>query len=326
MWWDEFERRLTDAFITYDKHEKRSVHSDNKKLRILHRKINAEFLQATKSSINIEHARTPVNLSYDDDLAVFRNQVNQKYPPELSTSNNRRPRTVNEVDSMGSGRGGLFQGRGRGHYGGRGGYDRGGIFYGERGRGGRYGRGGRQNSGYKRSIPDDRMVQCNDGMQIVVHPAYDFTADEWFRLPEAKNIWIRGERTQYKRSRRNDDKTVVRKTTTGGVQEYIRSIEKRISAIELNTGDGQSRASGSIMGGRNKQEKMRSRNNGNDRSVRAVNVKRIYAQVTTGGYDIEDPEPGNISVNELDTNADTCCLGSNFTVLKMTSRTADLYP
>ena len=57
-----------------------------------------------------------------------------------------------------------------------------------------------------------------------------------------------------------------------------------------------------------------------------MNVKRINAQVTTVGYDIEDPEPGNISVNELDTNAETCCLGSNFTVLRMSSRTADVYP
>ena len=53
----------------------------------------------------------------------------------------------------------------------------------------------------------------------------------------------------------------------------------------------------------------------NDQSLRAVNVKKINDQVTTGSYYIEDPEPGNISVNEFDTNADTCCLGSNFTVL-----------
>ena len=80
------------------------------------------------------------------------------------------------------------------------------------------------------------------------------------------------------------------------------------------------------MGGRNEQANMISRNNGNDRSVQAVNVKRINAQVKTGGYDIEEPKTGNISVNELDTNAETCCLGSNLPVLQMTSRTADMYP
>ena len=57
-----------------------------------------------------------------------------------------------------------------------------------------------------------------------------------------------------------------------------------------------------------------------------MNIKRINAQVTTGGYDIEEPEPGNISINEFDMNDDTCCLGSNFTVLRMTPRTADVYP
>ena len=41
MWWDEFERKLTDSFNTYDWHEKLSVHSDEQKFRILNRKINA---------------------------------------------------------------------------------------------------------------------------------------------------------------------------------------------------------------------------------------------------------------------------------------------
>ena len=99
------------------------------------------------------------------------------------------------------------------------------------------------------------------------------------------------------------------------MQEDVRSIQQRISGIDSNTGDGQSRASGSIIGGRNEQANMRSRGNGNDRSVRAMNFKRINAQITTDSYDIEEQEPGNISVNDLDTNADTCCLGSNFKVL-----------
>ena len=47
------------------------------------------------------------------------------------------------------GRGGCFQGRGRGHYGGIGGRGHGGRFYGGSGQGGRYKRGGRKNFGYK---------------------------------------------------------------------------------------------------------------------------------------------------------------------------------
>ena len=78
IWWDEFERQLKDAFNTYDRHEKRSVHSENQKLCMLNRKINADFLQATKSSINLELYRTPINLSYDDDIDAFRHEANQK--------------------------------------------------------------------------------------------------------------------------------------------------------------------------------------------------------------------------------------------------------
>ena len=36
--------------------------------------------------------------------------------------------------------------------------------------------------------------------------------------------------------------------------------------------------------------------------------------------------PGTKAANEADTNADTCCLGTNFTVLSYTNRTADVYP
>ena len=55
--------------------------------------------------------------------------------------------------------------------------------------------------------------------------------DRWFWLPEAEMIRIKEERTQYKISRGNDNNTVVSEITTGGVQDDIRSIWKRISAI-----------------------------------------------------------------------------------------------
>ena len=51
--------------------------------------------------------------------------------------------------------------------------------------------GGRNNSGYRRSRSDARMVHFNDGTKIEVHPAYDFTSDKWSRLPEANKTKIR---------------------------------------------------------------------------------------------------------------------------------------
>ena len=46
MWWDEFERQLTDAFNTYNRLEKRSIHSNNMRLHILNRNILEDLLQS----------------------------------------------------------------------------------------------------------------------------------------------------------------------------------------------------------------------------------------------------------------------------------------
>ena len=109
-------------------------------------------------------------------------------------------------------------------------------------------------------------------------------------------------------------------------QDGIRKIQQRIPAIESNT-YVQSIATGYIMGVRNEHAYLIPRNNNrcNDRLVRAVNVKMINSQVRTNGYNIDEQDPGTIAVNDLDTNADTCYLGETFTVLKTTSRTADVY-
>ena len=41
---------------------------------------------------------------------------------------------------------------------------------------------------------------------------------------------------------------------------------------------------------------------------------------------MNEPEAGTVGQNESDSNEDTCCLGSNFIILKCTQRTADVYP
>ena len=48
MWWEKFELRLTKAFATIDKVEGRVVYSDGQKLRILQKKVNADFLHNTR--------------------------------------------------------------------------------------------------------------------------------------------------------------------------------------------------------------------------------------------------------------------------------------
>ena len=68
------------------------------------------------------------------------------------------------------------------------------------------------------------------------------------------------------------------------VQDNIRKIKQIISSIESNA-DGQSRATSSIMGGRNQKAALRSINNNhsNDRLLITVKVRKINSQVTTNG-------------------------------------------
>jgi hypothetical protein len=123
MWWAEFEKQLTSAFVTYNKREGRVVHSQEMKLRILLTKVTADFLMPTKAGIGINLARIPMTLTYEQALAAFRNEVNHKFPPQMSSTIQAR-RNINEVGrGRGRGRGGCF---GQGQQGGRGRGGRGG--------------------------------------------------------------------------------------------------------------------------------------------------------------------------------------------------------
>ena len=69
MWWDEFETRITVAFATIDREEGRMVYSDIAKLRLLNRKVKADFLEAARTSIELELAKVPVPIIYNIALA-----------------------------------------------------------------------------------------------------------------------------------------------------------------------------------------------------------------------------------------------------------------
>lgn len=111
MWWEEFEQRLTMAFAVIDKREKREVYSNGMKLRILVKKISADFLSSVKASINVELTKTPMTMTYEIALMNFRNEVNARFPPDVSSSV-RGSRRINQVSR--GGRGGRSSRGGRG--------------------------------------------------------------------------------------------------------------------------------------------------------------------------------------------------------------------
>ena len=181
----------------------------------------------------------------------------------MSTISNRsRVRRINEVHSR-SGRGG-----GRGRLGGR-------------GRGGRFNRnGGRYNNRHysqgndrRRGRPDARMIRCTDGTEIEVHPAYKSSATEWNLLPEAERNRIISERSNYKRQRvdghNNGTSSVISELTTNNqgdvrsIVESVQNLQHQISSLVSHPSDNDNNNNtppSSIMGGRNEQSNLRSRN------------------------------------------------------------------
>jgi len=75
-----------------------------------------------------------------------------------------------------------------------------------------------------------------------------------------------------------------------------------------------------MMGGRNEQANRRQQ----QRDIRALTTTSRRIQATTS-FSPAQPSAHTSAMNECDTNADTCVLGTNFLVLAYTTRTADVY-
>ena len=300
MWWSEFEKRLTRAFNAYVKREGRIVHSDEMKIRMLIDKIKADFLVPTKAQLEIELSRVPLTITYDQSLALFRNMVNQKHPPQVGAATHRTRRNINEVVS---GRGS----RGRGG-GGRG------------GRGGRHGRGG--NRGTNRTRTDSRMITLTDGSQIEYHASFNFPKQVYLKMKQEDRDTLKRERAVYNQSRGRGSRSEIQELRSQ-IQELQSQAGSAVSqpptdSVSVRSQVSQITTGTNIMGGRNEQA--------DHRNTRRAAVVRTERQLkATKAKSWTDPAANTRADNECDTNADTCCLGKNFIVLNATYRTADVY-
>ena len=319
MWWEKFELRLTKAFATIDKEEGRVVYSDRQKLRLLQKKVNADFLQNTRDYINGEMNKTPMVYTYGEAISSYKSKVNQKYPPQIN--NNNKNRNINQTTTRDR-----DGGRGRGYRGGG------------RGRHGNAGRGrqGGNNTRGKRGHPDAKWVKGIDGRQIEVHPSYDFPNHIWNNLPRQEQDKVRESRAKHKSNKRITSAvgTMINESNLDA-QSIISTITeaartRNVSQATIDPGDGNNNGSNdsnsshnrsTIMGGRNEQTDLRTRN----RNIRAMATKRVIGSFDSAPK-FSEPKEGVCANNESDTNADTCCLGTNFKVLSYTNKTADVYP
>ena len=109
--------QLMVAFSIIDKHEGRQVYSNVSKLRMLIKKIKADFLEIVRNGIKLDMTRIPMTMTYDIALSNYRNAVNRKFPDGERKKTRRNIRKTNTGRGRDGGRGqGGGGGRGRGSF------------------------------------------------------------------------------------------------------------------------------------------------------------------------------------------------------------------
>lgn len=223
MWWDKFEQELTLAYTIFDRVEKRQVHSDQTKLRTLLKKVHADFLEATKASIDVR-ATDPVNpITFQQALAIFRNKVNETPTSVLTKGASRR--NINEVQ-----RGGKVQNK--------------------------------ESIRWKpRKVHENnKKITLSDGRACDYHPSYKFP--HWLyelMTPDQKKT-LGEQRAAYKNKNKNKNKK--KSEDKESVADSLRSIKEMVSSLRPPsdvTAQEQTNVSemASIMTGRNQQAERR---------------------------------------------------------------------
>lgn len=334
-----FEQKLLRAFTVFEQNAAPNVivHDNEMKIKILLEKVGpCNFLQSIASNIERDLARPNCNgLTFDQALAEIRNKVNMMKGISGSSGDNRR---VQNTSSS----------RDRDHpYGGRGG--RGGRNGGGRnnnGRGGRggSGRGGRGRSSGSRNHPDAYNITLTNGKQLSVHPSYHFTDQEMTSMHPNDKRTLFEKRAAYKASmaqNRNISSATTQVPLTFNIPQgadaatVISAVTQQFTQAQNNNQNPPNEA-GSLtftinqtgttnltpFGGRNEEAARRGRHIANFHSTRyeLADTRNIRSAK-------QRASPPNVSAaNECDSNADTCCAGTNFVVLQFTNRYADVYP
>ena len=209
MYWDKFETELTWAFNTMDKHENRIVYSDPMKVRELMKKVKADFLESTKSTINVELAKNPIvpTITYQNAITSFRNAVKDKYPIDQRNTTNRTRRQQSETNRKQQG------GRGRG------------------------GTGGRKPP---KTRKDSKYITLKNGKVIEYHPSFRFPYHILQQFKDADRAELDRARKEYRqqqnRSGGGSNRTTRSNNDTTAIQEMQREIHELRSMVNSSSG------------------------------------------------------------------------------------------
>ena len=171
-----------------------------------------------------------------------------------------------------------------------------------------------------------------NGSKIEYYASIKFSYDIYHQMKNEQLETIHRERKEHQDKQGNN--------YGGGNKIYIEHMQRETCDIkyqvyysvpvDASTGPRshviQVKTHGTIMGGRNEQAKEhRNRNiQFSDRSIASVKTS-IRRQIGLVSENHQQPEPVISAANERNTNANTCCLRSNFIVLEYTTRTADVF-
>ena len=226
MWWAEFEKRLTWAFNTIDKHEGREVYSSNMRLRHLIPKLKADCLQQERASFRLRMAEKPMTLTYDLAMRTCRNTVNALYPPEVGTGQRVR-RDIRETT--------------------------------------RYEPNPRPRNpkprNRRKTRQDSTWITLTNRKEIEYHPSFKFPPDIYHKMKPTDKDRLRQERSKWKKDQETQ-RTI--KTLQQQLSEAHSQTNGNTTAPPANvTIDGTSTVSqittnpGTVMGGRNEQHQRR---------------------------------------------------------------------
>jgi uncharacterized membrane protein YgcG len=323
--WTTFESRLVKAFHDKNKNAREGtvVYDDIEKIKKLLKMIKP-CSQLRDVAISVQRDLGKPNygdMTFEAVLADMRNIIVTENKDVTGKGRNVGNTNSTRQQHKNAGNGG------RGGRGGRGNGGRGQPFtHGGRGRGGRGGRGAHRYN-KPRAHPDNYKLTLTNGKVIDAHPSYSFTDEEMSLMHPHDRQNIYNKRAEYRNQRANGN-------NNGQFGRSINQLTLSIpdgtdantiaSAITMQLSQANTQTPGGTpFGGRNEEANRRgNRNIAHFHSVRHVAPVRYEINASRS----VPPQPGVAAANECDSNADTCCAGTNFVVMQYTSRFADVYP
>ena len=320
--WEKFESRLVTAFHDKNKNSRPGtvMYDDVEKIKKL-LKMTRPCAQLKDLALSIQRDLGRANfgnLTFDQVLDDMRNVV----VTEMKRHQSGNPRNIQNTNSDRNGPNPGRAGRG-GRNGGHGGRNHGG--YGRGGSGGRGGRGNNSGTGRTRNHPDQYRITLTNGKHIDAHPSYTFTADEFNNMHPQDKQNILDKRAEYKARGGNPARNVNQLTFNLPNNTDAATIA---SAITMQLSQAHSLpaapSGATIHGGRTEEANRRGQNR---QASHYYSVRHMRAATRETQAARHVPPPPHVrAANECDSNADTCCAGTNFVVLQHTSRSADVYP